>query len=85
MNADRSGSDAPRQSSVQDDHVLSWCLEQAHWSREAHEKEWCRDALYFYLQFKNYIDNTIDPDDYRSNIGLGILFPTIKIMSAKLR
>lgn len=64
--------------------VKEWALELIRWSRDKHEKEWCADNYIYYRHYKNYVNQRIDPDDYRSNIGVGLAYPIVKIISAML-
>lgn len=62
------------------DHVL----ELYNWSKAEHEARFCNSALFWYRYYKNYVDKRVDPEDFRSNVGVGLGFPIIEIMHARL-
>ena len=65
-------------------YVRSWCMEAFRYSKDKHERDWCRDALSYYNLYRNYTRPAINPDDGSSAITLGLAFPLVKIMSARL-
>lgn len=65
-------------------YIRAWCLEAYRYSKDRHEQKWCRDALSYYSLYRNYTRSSINPDDGHSNISLGLAFPLVKIMSARL-
>lgn len=65
-------------------YIRDGLMEVYRYSRESHERNWCSDHFVYYKHFKNYVDSMIDPDDYHSNIGVGLAFPIVKIISSTL-
>ncbi len=66
------------------DHILRWALEAYSSTRDEHEQDWCQDHYIYYKYIKNYMETRVDPDDYHSNVGVGLAWPIMKVVSAKL-
>lgn len=66
------------------DYIRDWCLNTYRFSRDKHEQDNCEDWFSYYKYWKNWVEQQIDPDDYHSNVGVGLAWPTIKVLSAKM-
>jgi hypothetical protein len=66
------------------DYILAWCMEAYRYSRDRHEQNWCRDSLTFYSLYRNFARGGLDPDDFTPSVTLGLAFPLVKILSARL-
>ncbi len=68
---------------------LNWIRDQVmelyRWSRTDHEERFCADWLYYYKHYKNWVDKRVNPDDYKSNIGVGIAYPIVEIVFSHLQ
>lgn len=53
-------------------------------ARLDHESRYVTDWFLFYRHYKNYVDRSIEEDDYHSNIGVGLAFPLVEIVHARL-
>ncbi len=79
------GSRVPDQGSQKLNYAFHWCMEAHKYSKDNHEKRWCRDAMTSYSLYRNFVRPGIDPDDLSAmGISLGLAFPLVKIMSARL-
>ncbi len=65
-------------------YVRDQVMELYDWSRSEHEQRFCENALWYYRHYKNYVDQRIDRESYRSNIGIGLSFPIIELLHARL-
>lgn len=54
------------------------------YSRGEWEQRYGDDYLWYWKLYRNYVDRRVDPDDYRSNIGVAVAFPIIEILHARL-
>ena len=75
----------PDQGSQKLNYLFAWCMEAHKFSKDNHEKRWCRDAMTSYSLYRNFVRPGLDPDDLSAmGISLGLAFPLVKIMSARL-
>ena len=68
----------------QNRYIRDQVLELYRWSRQEHWQRFCESALIWYKHYRNIVDPRIDEDDYHSNMGIGLAFPIIEIMHARL-
>jgi len=68
----------------EDNYVRDQVMELYQWSANEHEQRYCGDWYYYYRLYMNYIDRRILPDDYKSNIGVGLAFPIIELIHAHM-
>ena len=73
----------------QGDYRLNWIrdavMELYLTSQAEHHQRYCEDWLYYYKHWKNWVDPRVSPDDYKSNIGVGIAYPIVEIVFAHLQ
>ncbi len=85
VNVEGNGGGLPDQGSQKLNYIFHWCREAHKFSKDEHERRWCRDALTSYELYRNFVRPGIDPDDLSAmGISLGLAFPLVKIMSARL-
>lgn len=66
-------------------YIFAWCMEAHKYSKDQHEKRWCQDAMVSYELYRNFVRPGLDPDSLSPlGISLGLAFPLVKIMSARL-
>jgi hypothetical protein len=75
---------APDQGSYELNWVYNEVMELFRWSNTEHDQRYNRDWFFYYKHYKNHVDRRVSPDDYKSNIGVGIAFPIIEIVHARL-
>jgi hypothetical protein len=65
-------------------YVLDQIKELYRYALEDHEARYSNNWFAFYRHWKNYVERYVDAEDYHSNIGVGLAFPLIEIVHAKL-
>lgn len=66
------------------DYTKDWAIETSRWAFEEHHREWCADHFEFYKHFRNVVTPATDPDTFHSNIGVGLAYPIVKILSSRM-
>lgn len=76
--------EAPDLGNYRLNYLRDQVMELYRWSMEEHERRLCDDWYHYYRHFKNYVDKRLDKDSYKSNIGVGLAFPIVEIVHARM-